>query len=65
MPHIYRFYSEAVGIGGIAIAYTEEETAEQVASFIKQKTQSNAEDIQVWPLADDNDFDAKHDLWYY
>ena len=70
--NVYRWYSEALHIGGITCAKYTKTAREQVIGYLKDKfpwdeewlRDMGYEDIalDVWPITDDDDYDTKHPM---
>jgi hypothetical protein len=70
--NVYRWYSEALNIGGITCANHVDIAREQAFNYLKDKFPWDKEallargysDIAliIWPITDDDDYDTKHPL---
>jgi hypothetical protein len=70
--NVYRWYSEALHIGGITCAKYADIAKEQALDYLKdmfpwddeELHEKGYEDIelQVWPITEDCDYDTKHPM---
>ena len=70
--NIYRWYSEALHIGGITCARTIESATKQAEGYLKDVFPWDAEELyekgyedialDVWPITDDDDYCTKHPM---
>ena len=70
--NVYRWYSEALHIGGITCAKHVDIAREQVFGYLKDVFPWDAEDLRdrgyedvellVWPITEDCDYDTKHPM---
>lgn len=70
--NIYRWYSNALHIGGITCAKSTHIAAEQALGYLKDVFPWDAEELydkgythielQVWPITEDCDYDTKHPM---
>ena len=70
--NVYRWYSEALHIGGITCAKTKEIATRQAEDYLKDifpwdneelrsRGYENVE-LQVWPITEDCDYDTRHPM---
>lgn len=70
--NVYKWYSDALHVGGITCAKYADVAKEQAFGYLKNKFpwreewlhERGYEDIalDVWPITDDDDYDTKHPL---
>ena len=70
--NIYKWYTEALNIGGITCANCEEVAINQAMDYIRDVFPWNDErlrdqgynniELQVWPITEDCDYDKKHPM---
>ena len=70
--NIYRWYSDALCIGGITCAKNTDIAKEQALGYLKDKFPWDDEELHdkgyedialdVWPMVEDDDYDAKHPM---
>ena len=70
--NVYRWYTEALGMGGITCAQTKEVAAQQAEDYLRDIFPWDNEELyyrgyedielQVWPITEDSDYDTKHPM---